>query len=295
MDTNNLNQATGGQMGSNPEANKILKTDFLDLLFADRNKAYGAYELRRSYAKRMTTALLVTAGVILLIFLSSFLSKQFAPDEAALDVKDVELTKLPDEPPPVEPPPPPPPKELPPPPKVEMTKFTPPVIVKDEEVKKEDIPPDVEKLEDTKIAVISQEGIKDEGIAAPVVDEGKAVVEAPKDETNYDQTFTKVEVEAEFPGGLGAWRKFLERNLSGDVASSAGAPAGSYSVVVQFIVDKDGNVSDVKSLTSHGYGMEDEAVRVIKRGPKWTPAIQNGRQVKAYRKQPVTFVVTEGE
>ena len=295
METNNLNTNAGSPMGNSPEANRILKTDFLDLLFADRNKAYGAYELRRSYAKRMTTALIVTAGVILLIFLSSFLSKQFAPDEVALDIKDVELTKLPDEPPPVEPPPPPPPKELPPPPKVEMTKFTPPVIVKDEEVKKEDIPPDVEKLEDTKIAVISQEGVKDEGVAVPVVDEGKAVVEAPKDETNYDQTFTKVEVEAEFPGGLGAWRKFLERNLSGDVASSAGAPAGSYTVVVQFIVDKDGNVSDVKSLTSHGYGMEEEAVRVIKRGPKWTPAIQNGRQVKAYRKQPVTFVVTEGE
>jgi protein TonB len=65
--------------------------------------------------------------------------------------------------------------------------------------------------------------------------------------------------------------------------------------VVQFIVDKDGNVSEVKALTSHGYGMEEEAVRVIKRGPKWTPAIQNGRQVKAYRKQPITFVVTEGE
>lgn len=295
METNNLNQSTGGEMGSTPEANKILKTDFLDLLFADRNKAYGAYELRRSYAKRMTTALLVTAGVILLIFLSSFLSDQLAGEEAALEVKDVELTKIPDEPPPVEPPPPPPPEELPPPPKVEMTKFTPPVIVKDEEVKKEDIPPDVEKLEDTKIAVISQEGIKDEGLAAPVVDEGKAVVEAPKDETNYDQTFTKVEVEAAFPGGLGAWRKFLERNLSGDVASSGGAPTGSYTVVVQFIVDKDGNVSDVKAQTNHGYGMEEEAVRVIKRGPKWTPAIQNGRQVKAYRKQPVTFMVTEGE
>jgi protein TonB len=56
-------------------------------------------------------------------------------------------------------------------------------------------------------------------------------------------------------------------------------------------VDKGGNISDVKGLTKHGYGMEEEAIRVIKRGPKWTPAIQNGRNVNAYRKQPVTFVV----
>jgi len=197
------------------------------------------------------------------------------------------------EPTPAVPPPPPPPKQEPPP-KVEMTKFTPPEIVKDEEVKKEDIPPEVEKLEETKIDVVSQEGIKDAGIATPVVDEGKAVVAAPKDETDYDQTFTKVEVEASFKGGEGAWRKYLERNLNASAPVDNGANPGSYTVVVQFIVDKDGNISDVKALTNHGYGMEDEAVRVIKRGPKWEPAIQNGRQVKAYRKQPITFVVSEG-
>ena len=60
------------------------------------------------------------------------------------------------------------------------------------------------------------------------------------------------------------------------------------------IVDKEGNVSEVQALTKHGYGMEEEAVRAIKKGPKWTPAIQNGRQVKAYRNQPITFVVNEG-
>ncbi len=274
------------------EANKILNTDFLDLLFEDRNKAYGAYELRRSYNKRILTALGATLGIGLLIFLSSFFAAGSDDDAAALDIKDVEIINVKEEPPPVEPPPPPPPP-VEPPPKVEMTKFTPPEIVKDEEVKKEDIPPEVEKLEDTKIDVVNQEGIKSSDIAVPVVDEGKAVV-VVKDETNYDQTFTKVEVDAEFPGGLGAWRKFLERNLSADVATGNNAPAGSYTVMVRFIVDKEGNVSDVKAVSSHGYGMEEEAVRVIKRGPKWTPAIQNGRQVKAYRTQPITFMVQEG-
>lgn len=56
---------------------------------------------------------------------------------------------------------------------------------------------------------------------------------------------------------------------------------------------KDGTISDVAAETNHGYGMEQEAVKIIKKGPKWTPAIQNGRNVNAYRRQPITFVVQE--
>jgi protein TonB len=177
------------------------------------------------------------------------------------------------------------------PPKVEMTKFTPPKIVKDEEVKKEEIPPEVEELEDTKIDVVSQEGIKDEGLAPAVVDEGKQVIEEKKDD-DENKVFEKVEVEAAFPGGEREWRKYLERNLDANTPVDGGAPEGTYTVQIQFIVDKEGAISDVKALTSHGYGMEEEAVKVIKKGPKWVPAVQNGRQVKAYRKQPITFVVS---
>jgi protein TonB len=57
-------------------------------------------------------------------------------------------------------------------------------------------------------------------------------------------------------------------------------------------VDAEGGVSDIKTLTNHGYGMEEEAIRVITKGPTWTPAIQNGQNVKSYRKQPFTFVIT---
>ena len=271
------------------EANKILSADILDLIFEYKNKAYGAYELRKTYNRRITIALVITAGLLLFIFLASFIASSIeGPQEAKLDVKEVVLENIQEEEQKVEPPPPPPPKVEPP--KVEMTKFTPPKIVEDEEVKKEDIPPEVEKLEDTKIDVISQEGIKDEGLAAPVIDEGKQVVEAPKVE-DENKIFEKVEVEASFPGGDAGWRRFLERNVNGQVASDNGAPEGSYTVVIQFIVDKGGNISEVKPLSKHGYGMEQEAVRAIKRGPKWVPAIQNGRNVNAYRKQPITFVV----
>jgi len=271
------------------EINKILSSDILDLLFEDRNKAYGAYELRKTYKKRLTIALLCTAAVALLALGGSFLASSLNKNAGKVQVRELTLTELKqEEEKKPEPPPPPPPKQEPP--KVEMTKFTPPKIVKDEEVKKEEIPPEVKDLEETKIDVKSQEGIKDEGLAPAVVDEGKQVVEEKKDE-DENKVFEKVEVEAQFKGGEREWRKYLERNLDPNAPVENGANEGTYTVTVQFIVDKEGKISDVKALTSHGHGMEEEAIKVIKRGPDWVPAIQNGRNVKAYRKQPITFVV----
>ncbi|UEG49333.1 energy transducer TonB [Ferruginibacter lapsinanis] len=103
--------------------------------------------------------------------------------------------------------------------------------------------------------------------------------------------FTKVEKDAEFPGGASAWAKYLQRNLNALVPIKNGAPKGSYLVVIRFIVDMDGSVSTINADVSPGYGTAEEVIRIIKEGPKWTPARQNGRIVRAYRKQPVTFVV----
>jgi len=271
------------------EANKILSADILDLVFEGRNKDYGAYELRKTYNRRITKALIITASVALIALLGSLLAsamkekddKKIKLNEMTIqDVKQEEKKEA-------IPPPPPPPKQEPP--KVEMKQFTPPVIKKDEEVEKP--PPPQEELKEVKIADINQEGIKDDNIATPVqIDEGKQIVEEKKEE-DENKIFDKVEIEASFPGGDSKWRQYLERNANGQVATDNGAPEGTYTTVVQFVVDKEGNISDVKSLTNHGYGMEDEAMRVIKKGPKWSPAIQNGRQVKAYRKQPITFQV----
>jgi protein TonB len=108
-----------------------------------------------------------------------------------------------------------------------------------------------------------------------------------------DRVFEKVEIEAAFPGGDNAWRRYLEQTLQADVPVNRGAPAGQYTVIVQFIVNKDGIITDVKALTNHGFGMEQEVIRVIKKGPKWNPAQQDGRYVRAYRKQPVTFWIEE--
>ncbi|TXJ28068.1 MAG: energy transducer TonB [Chitinophagaceae bacterium] len=272
------------------EANKILSSDLLDLVFEGRNKDYGAYELRKRYNKRITMALIITASVALLALIGSIVASEFKGNSnEKLEIKEVTIQDLKQEEEPKELPPPPPPKP-PDPPKIEMKQFTPPKIVKDEEV--QEPPPAQEELKEAKIDVVNQEGIKDEGIVAPaVIDDGKGVVEEKKVE-DENKIFEKVEIEASFKGGEGAWRKFLERNLNGNTPVDNGAPEGTYTVYVQFVVSKDGSISDVKALTNHGFGMEQEAVRVIKKGPNWTPAVQNGRSVNAYRKQPITFQVT---
>jgi len=273
------------------EANKILSADVLDILFEGKNKDYGAYDLRKTYNKRILRALLITAAVALLALLGSILaSNAKGTGKSKKKITEVNLADIKQEEKKIEPPPPPPPKQEPP--KVEMKQFTPPIVKKDEEVEKP--PPPVEELKDVKIADINQEGVKDNEVPTPaVIDEGKQIVEEKK-EDDENKIFDKVEIEASFPGGDSKWRRYLESNLRADVPVENGAPEGTYNTVIQFVVDKEGNISDVRALTNHGYGMEQEAIRVIQKGPKWNPAVQNNRQVKAYRKQPITFQV-QGE
>ena len=99
------------------------------------------------------------------------------------------------------------------------------------------------------------------------------------------------ETEAEFPGGSYAWGRYLQKNLNANVPVDHNAKAGTYKVLVRFIVDKDGTIRDAKAETNFGHGMEEEVLRIITNGPKWVPAEQNGRKVIAYRMQPVTFSV----
>ena len=110
---------------------------------------------------------------------------------------------------------------------------------------------------------------------------------------NHDSVYARVEIEAYYPGGDKAWRTFLEKNLNGDVPAKKKAPAGTYTVVIQFVVDTKGHASEITALTNNGYGMEEEVMRVIRLAPRWNPASQDGRLVKAFRKQPVTFWIEE--
>lgn len=112
----------------------------------------------------------------------------------------------------------------------------------------------------------------------------------PRYQERGPEIFTKVERDATFPGGPEAWKKFLHANLR--FPEKNNAPAGTYTAIVQFIVDRDGVISDIKLIADPGYDFGSEAKRVIQLSGKWNPAVQNKRIVKAYRKQPITFNIS---
>ena len=273
------------------ETNKILSADLLDILFEGKNKEYGAYELRKTYNKRITLALIITAVIALLIFVGSVVAKNIEDNNSTklLEVKDLSLEQVQKEDKPL--PPPPPPLKLPPPPPIQTIQFTPPKIVKDEEVVK----PPVEnvKIEEAKVDVKTVEGTKDVGIVAPPVEEKSQAIEAPKVvAAEEDKVFTKVEIEASFPGGDAGWSRYVKKEIEShiDELTEAGQ---SGQCRVRFIVSKDGTVSDVVALTMKGSKLAEIAENAIRKGPKWTPAEQNGRHVNAYREQPVTFTIQD--
>lgn len=265
-------------------ANQILSADMLDLIFDDRNKAYGAYELRKSYDSRIKKALGITSFVLLLGIAGHLMAGSGKTKERIIiQTTPVELSEAPKN----EPPPPqlPPPVETPPP--VRTVPLATPVIAPDEQV---EVPPATQDdLKDALADIKANDGVDYTGIVAPAAIDGeKGVIEEHKEEPTGP--YTVVQIEANFKGN---WRKFLERNLNPNVPVDNGAPTGSYKVIVQFVVDIDGSVSDIRTLSNVGYGMEQEAIRVLKKADKWEPAIQNGHQVKAYRSQSIVFNVSD--
>ena len=94
-----------------------------------------------------------------------------------------------------------------------------------------------------------------------------------------------------FAGGRPAWQQFLQKNINPNVPVDNGAREGTYTVVTQFMVNSNGRITDLKALTHFGHGMEEEVLRVMKLSPTWIPAMQDGRAVNAYTKQPVTFSI----
>jgi periplasmic protein TonB len=273
------------------EANKILQADVLDIIFDGRNKEYGAYELRSNYKKRLflsVGSMLLTCFLLLLLYSiangrgNERVVDVFIPDSQLEEIKPKE-----EEPPPIEQPKPKPQQQ------VEMRQYTKPIITH-EEVKPDEKPPEMDELEDTRIGKINQEGDKDNGIIAPPVDDGDkgVIVEPKKDEEDWDKTFVSVQIESEYPGGMKAWTRYLQKTLpnyyNGDIIEQGIQGR----VVMQFVVDKEGNVSDVRGIEGPKE-LWAIAEKVIMKSGKWTPAIQNGRQVKSYKRQPLIFTLQE--
>jgi antitoxin component YwqK of YwqJK toxin-antitoxin module len=99
--------------------------------------------------------------------------------------------------------------------------------------------------------------------------------------------------EASFQEGVSDWQNYLAENVKTSVPVKKKAPLGQYQVIVRFIVGENGKIVDAEAETHIGYGMEEEVVRVIKKSPKWNPAIVMGKPVNAYRRQPITFMVVK--
>ena len=131
-------------------------------------------------------------------------------------------------------------------------------------------------------------------LSACLLSSVSSVAQTPGDTSKTRaNSYNKVEVEASFIGGDAAWRTYLQKNLNPDVPADNGAPLGLYTVVAKFIVGQDGNLIDIQTETNIGYGMEKEVIRIIKNSGKWNPAIQDGKPVNAYRRQPVSFMLEE--
>lgn len=109
----------------------------------------------------------------------------------------------------------------------------------------------------------------------------------------FDKIFTKVEYEPEFPGGDTAWKSYLQKNINPATPVDEGWKAGIYKITVEFIVDKSGNISDIKTNDFPGTKTAQQCIDLIAKGPKWIPAKQNDIVVNAHRKQPITFVIEE--
>ncbi|MEO6149206.1 MAG: TonB family protein [Mucilaginibacter sp.] len=263
----------------------LLKQEWIDVVFSNRNKAYGAYELRQQNSRRTGFALLI--GISLFVFVIALPTiinkiKGFIPkDKEKVNITEVVLTP----PPPVDQTKkPPPPVPEPPKPKVDQVKFPPPVVKPDDQVVEKD-PPTVKELEVADPGQRDQKGDPNAEIRIdePVGDaDVKQVIEA-----DPNQIFTAVEQVPEFPGGLSAFGKYLSNNIKYPAVARENNVQGR--VFLTFVVEKDGALTDIKVLRSLGSGTDEEAIRVLKKSPKWKPGIQNGRPVRVQYNIPIAF------
>lgn len=256
----------------------IFTKNWLDIVFEGRNKSYGAYELRKENPKTTLIALLIGSCAFAgAIFVSSIDFGKFGEDDEE-KVTMVDMAKLP--PPPEEkkplvPPPPPPP----PAPKIDEVKFVKPVVVKKEEVVEE-----IKTIEELKDKNVGAKDIKGNEDGQNVIideagdgDKNNAVVE----DTN--QIYQSVEVQPEYPGGINNFYKFVANNFHTpeDAADLKGR------IIVTFVVEKDGSLTDIRVVRDLGYGTGKEAERVIRKSPKWKAGIQNGRAVRVQYSLPI--------
>ena len=269
----------------------LISSDWVDLVFEGRNKAYGAYRLRKSTTKRNILAMV--AVVILLIVAFIILTVKNFVDEQRAKVAMTQVAELTNYDQPKK-------KAEVKQKKVEVEpervvervkssiKFTAPVIKKDEEVKPDEELKTQDELMSTKTA-IGTFAVKGNDDANGEILKAKEVIaepEPPKHEEE-NKVFDIVEQQPLFPGGPAALMKYLSENTKYPVVAQENGVQGR--VTVQFVVEKDGSISDVHVLRGVDPSLDKEAVRVVKSMPRWTPGKQNGITVRVNYRVPVLF------
>lgn len=250
-----------------------------DLVFESRNKAFGAYVIRRGYSKTVNRAFVIAASTLLLLVLIPIISnylRESKKDENLFSSTEVTLMQ----PPPIDESQPPPPPAPPPPPVQQTIKFTPPVVVKDEEVPQDEPPPTQEELKDIAAGVTTQEGDPN-AIELPTED--------PVEASAPPEIFTIVEEMPSFPGGETGLVKYLSENIKYPARARENNITGT--VFLTFVVGKDGKVDDIKVLRGIGAGCDEEAIRVIKSMPSWRPGKQRGQPVMVQFNLPIRFTL----
>ena len=263
---------------------EILQADLLDILFEHRNKLYGAYALRKTYSRRLGLALGVALSIVLLFILMSFINKKGNKNGQRKHDDIIKVTQLviPQD----EPKEPDPPKEKPRQ-QTAQSDFQKIIFVPDKEAD-----PDIvenEKLRITDIGDETHDGKEPDGLANAQTESngtGDVVVKEPE---KKDEPIGPTR-EPSFPGGPAAWLKFLQRSL---LAPEDIEPGKRIEVYVRFWVDIDGSVSRAEIIKSGGNAFDKEVLRVLKKMPKWEPALQAGRPMAVAYQQPVIFIGQE--
>ncbi len=269
----------------------LISNEWTDLVFEGRNQAYGAYKLRKGTAKRNVWALIIVGLAAALLYLGLQLQKMAEANKKVENTQAVELAKLNTEK-----------KEA----KVEKkeiikqepekvveqvkssVKFTAPIIKKDEEVKEEDeIKLDEVQKSDKAVGAFTVEGNDEVGGAVLKAKEDIAAPEPPKHVVEETKIFTVVEQMPMYPGGDAALMGYLRDNIKYPTVAAENGVQGR--VVVGFVVERDGSITDVNILRGVDPSLDREAMRVVKSMPRWNPGKQNGSAVRVKYQVPVSF------
>lgn len=262
-----------------------------EIVFENRNKEYGAYDLRHQYPRLLTKSFIIGTGLFLVTALSPFIYMTIknmnaeAPKEVNSELMEIiEEDPIIEQPKEEEPPPPPPPVEEE---KIEIIQNVVPEPVKAPKI--ETPPPPISEQLKTTTGAVAQEGVKAPAYTPPPPPPStgtKSSTAEVKPQVSDTQVYTEVEQTAEFPGGINAFRKKVGENF--DTSAIEGAD-GVVKGEVTFVVERDGSITDVK-VNGKNSDFNSEAVRTVKSiKNKWAPAKINGQTVRYRYRLPLAM------